>query len=107
MQVQVVNLLVTPEQAEILSLASNGRTRIQLVLLRNPPRHPNRQNAWRGSGVSSVRRRCQATRSARSQAASAWSRMSRCRALLSLRNRSRPAPPVTVEVFNGPKRVGV
>jgi pilus assembly protein CpaB len=33
-QVQVVNLLVTPEQAEILSLASNG-TRIQLVL-RNP-----------------------------------------------------------------------
>jgi pilus assembly protein CpaB len=33
-QVQVVNLLVTPEQAEILSLASN-ETRIQLVL-RNP-----------------------------------------------------------------------
>jgi pilus assembly protein CpaB len=33
-QVQVVNLLVTPEQAEILSLASN-ETRIQLIL-RNP-----------------------------------------------------------------------
>ncbi|WP_035359036.1 Flp pilus assembly protein CpaB [Edaphobacter aggregans] len=33
-QVQVVNLLVTPEQAEALSLASN-QTRIQLVL-RNP-----------------------------------------------------------------------
>ena len=33
-QVQVVNLLVTPEQAEILSLASN-QTHIQLVL-RNP-----------------------------------------------------------------------
>lgn len=33
-QVQVVNLLVTPEQAELLSLASN-ETRIQLVL-RNP-----------------------------------------------------------------------
>lgn len=33
-QVQVVNLLVTPEQAESLSLAS-GQTRIQLVL-RNP-----------------------------------------------------------------------
>jgi pilus assembly protein CpaB len=33
-QVQVVNVLVTPEQAEILSLASN-ETRIQLVL-RNP-----------------------------------------------------------------------
>lgn len=34
-QVQVVNLLVTPEQAEVLSLASNQQTRIQLVL-RNP-----------------------------------------------------------------------
>lgn len=34
-QVQVVNLLVTPEQAEVLSLASNAQTRIQLVL-RNP-----------------------------------------------------------------------
>jgi pilus assembly protein CpaB len=34
LQVQVVNLLVTPEQAEILSLASN-ETHIQLVL-RNP-----------------------------------------------------------------------
>jgi pilus assembly protein CpaB len=34
-QVQVVNLLVTPEDAEKLSLAANGNTRIQLVL-RNP-----------------------------------------------------------------------
>jgi pilus assembly protein CpaB len=34
-QVQVVNLLVTPEQAQILSLAATGQTRIQLVL-RNP-----------------------------------------------------------------------
>jgi pilus assembly protein CpaB len=34
-QVQVVNLLVTPEQAESLSLASNNQTHIQLVL-RNP-----------------------------------------------------------------------
>ena len=33
-QVQVVNLLVTPDQAELLSLASN-QTHIQLVL-RNP-----------------------------------------------------------------------
>ena len=33
-QVQVVNLLVTPDQAEVLSLASN-QTHIQLVL-RNP-----------------------------------------------------------------------
>jgi pilus assembly protein CpaB len=35
LQVQVVNLLVTPEQAETLSLASNQQVRIQLVL-RNP-----------------------------------------------------------------------
>ena len=34
-QVQVVNLLVTPEQAETLSLASNQEVKIQLVL-RNP-----------------------------------------------------------------------
>jgi pilus assembly protein CpaB len=34
-QVAVVNLLVTPEQAEVLSLASNGQNRIQLIL-RNP-----------------------------------------------------------------------
>jgi pilus assembly protein CpaB len=34
----VVNLLVTPEQAEVLSLASSNETRIQLVL-RNPLDH--------------------------------------------------------------------
>ena len=34
-EVPVVNLLVTPEQAELLSLASSNQTRIQLVL-RNP-----------------------------------------------------------------------
>jgi pilus assembly protein CpaB len=34
-QVQVVNLLVNPEQAEVISLATGGSNRIQLVL-RNP-----------------------------------------------------------------------
>jgi pilus assembly protein CpaB len=34
-QVQVVNLLVSPEQAETMSLASNQQVKIQLVL-RNP-----------------------------------------------------------------------
>lgn len=34
-QVQVVNILVTPEQAEVISLATGGSNRIQLVL-RNP-----------------------------------------------------------------------
>jgi pilus assembly protein CpaB len=37
-QVPVVNLLVTPEQAELLSLATGNGTRIQLVL-RNPIDH--------------------------------------------------------------------
>jgi pilus assembly protein CpaB len=37
-EVQVVNLLVTPEQAELLSLAGGNETRIQLVL-RNPMDH--------------------------------------------------------------------
>jgi pilus assembly protein CpaB len=34
-QVQVVNLLVTPEQAQLVSLATNQQVKIQLVL-RNP-----------------------------------------------------------------------
>jgi pilus assembly protein CpaB len=49
-QVQVVNLLVSPEQAEILSLASN-ETRIQLVL-RNPL-DTNVSNT-RGSSMSNL-----------------------------------------------------
>src|ERR1700723_1744268 len=49
-QVQVVNLLVTPEQAEILSLASN-QTRIQLVL-RNPL--DQKLDAPSGSGMAQL-----------------------------------------------------
>ena len=48
-QVPVVNLLVTPEQAEVLSLASN-ETRIQLVL-RNPL--DNETAKTPGAGMSS------------------------------------------------------
>lgn len=48
--VQVVNLLVTPEQAEVLSLASN-ETRIQLVL-RNPL--DNQVAKVPGSGMSAL-----------------------------------------------------
>jgi pilus assembly protein CpaB len=49
-EVPVVNLLVTPEQAEILSLASN-ETRIQLVL-RNPM--DNQETKTAGSGMSDL-----------------------------------------------------
>jgi len=49
-EVQVVNLLVTPEQAEILSLASN-ETRIQLVL-RNPL--DNEMAKVPGTGMASL-----------------------------------------------------
>jgi pilus assembly protein CpaB len=49
-QVQVVNLLVTPEQAEVLSLASN-ETRLQLVL-RNPL--DNQMAKVPGSGMASL-----------------------------------------------------
>ena len=49
-EVQVVNLLVTPEQAEVLSLASN-ETRIQLVL-RNPLDHETAKTS--GSAMSDL-----------------------------------------------------
>jgi len=49
-QVQVVNLLVTPDQAELLSLASN-ETRIQLVL-RNPL--DQKLDAPSGSGMAQL-----------------------------------------------------
>jgi pilus assembly protein CpaB len=49
-QVQVVNLLVTPDQAELLSLASN-ETRIQLVL-RNPL--DQKLDATSGSGMAQL-----------------------------------------------------
>ena len=49
-QVPVVNLLVTPEQAEVLSLASN-ETRIQLVL-RNPLDTVTAKTA--GTGMSAL-----------------------------------------------------
>jgi pilus assembly protein CpaB len=84
-QVQVVNLLVTPEQAELLSLASN-QTHIQLIL-RNPldtqtTKPPGTAVANLFNGGNPVRPKPVA---------------------------GRPAPPPTpriylVEVFNGSKK---
>ena len=85
-QVQVVNLLVTPEQAELLSLASN-QTRIQLVL-RNPldtqvGHPPGTAMANLFSDVSAPKPQPAATH-----------------------KRTAPAPPrmYLIEVFNGSKR---
>ena len=52
--VQVVNLLVTPEQAEMLSLAST-QTTIQLVL-RNPLDHNGGEDSGHGGGAALQRR---------------------------------------------------
>jgi pilus assembly protein CpaB len=50
-QVQVVNLLVTPEQAQLVSLATNQQVKIQLVL-RNPL--DTKTDAVVGSGMSNL-----------------------------------------------------
>jgi pilus assembly protein CpaB len=88
-QVQVVNLLVTPEQAETLSLASN-QTRIQLVL-RNPldtqiaqPPGTNLANLFAGKNDDSPKPITK---------------------VISHNTAPKPAPRIyLVEVFNGSKR---
>ena len=59
-QVQVVNLLVTPEQAELLSLAS-AQTQIQLVL-RNPLDRDRDADAGNRAGAAVQRRETEAGR---------------------------------------------
>ena len=98
-QVQVVNLLVTPEQAEILSLASN-ETRIQLVL-----RNPLDTQTAKTPGV--------ALASLYGVVAKPPDPAPKPRRVVThvtlpgppVVAEPKPAPPVTVEVFNGPKRV--
>jgi pilus assembly protein CpaB len=92
-QVPVVNLLVTPEQAEILSLASN-ETRIQLVL-RNPldtdtPKTPSVAMASLFSDGAPPKPAPVATRVARQAP----------------KVQTPPPPPhiLLIEVLNGPKR---
>ncbi|MGA3263031.1 MAG: Flp pilus assembly protein CpaB [Terracidiphilus sp.] len=83
-QVQVVNLLVTPEQAETLSLASNQQVKIQLVL-RNPLDTKTAQVP--GTAMTNLFTDGAAKRPAASP-----------------RNGRKPAPEViTIEVINGSK----
>ena len=94
--VPVVNLLVNPEQAEILSLASN-ETRIQLVL-RNPLDTQTAKTP--GSGLASLY-----GEPAKPAAVS----VSRPRAIIPAVAKPEPQkvvplPPYQIEVFNGPQR---
>jgi len=96
-QVPVVNLLVTPEQAEILSLASN-ETRIQLVL-RNPLDTQPTQTP--GTAMASLF----------GDGKPAAPQVSRARVKPTPRPAvlpPTPAPaPFLIEVFNGPRRTEV
>lgn len=100
-QVQVVNLLVTPEQAEILSLASN-ETRIQLVL-RNPLDTATSKTA--GIALSSLYGG--AMKAPELPAAKPRPVVARVKlpAPVVAVEPPKPAPPVMVEVINGAKRV--
>jgi len=98
-QVQVVNLLVTPEQAEILSLASN-ETRIQLVL-----RNPLDTQTAKTTGVA-----MSTLFSGTKPPELAAPKPRRITSKVQLPpppmvEPPKPAPPVTVEVINGAKRV--
>jgi pilus assembly protein CpaB len=87
-QVQVVNLLVTPEQAEILSLASS-QTHIQLVL-RNPL--DTQIAEMPGTGMSRL-------------FASAKTVPVQAKSAAVLRSNKKPVPQtVSIEVINGSKR---
>src|SRR5882724_4601331 len=98
-QVQVVNLLVTPDQAEILNLASN-ETKIQLVL-RNPLDTQTAKTAGIAMGTlfGTAVKPPEAARPPR-RIATRVTTMSPV-----LVEPPRPAAPVMVEVINGTKRV--
>jgi pilus assembly protein CpaB len=95
-QVQVVNLLVTPEQAEILSLASN-ETRIQLVL-RNPL--DTQTSKTTGIALSSLYGAAVKPPEPAPRPRPVMARVK----LPPMVEPPRPAGPVMVEVINGAKR---
>jgi pilus assembly protein CpaB len=99
-QVQVVNLLVTPEQAEILALASN-ETRIQLVL-----RNPLDTQTTKTSGVAMAGLFGGVIKPPTPVAAPRPRHVTeRVTLPYPVAAPPRPAPPITVEVMNGSKRV--
>jgi pilus assembly protein CpaB len=96
-QVQVVNLLVTPEQAEILSLASN-ETRIQLVL-----RNPLDTETSKTNGIALVNLYGAAGKPVAAPAPKPRPVTAHVK-LPAPVEVAKPAPPVMVEVINGAKR---
>lgn len=98
-QVQVVNLLVTPEQAEILALASN-ETRIQLVL-----RNPLDTVVTKTSGVALAGLYGGPIKPPTPQIAPKPRHVEQRVNLPMPAAPPRPAPPVMVEVMNGNKTV--
>jgi pilus assembly protein CpaB len=96
-QVAVVNLLVTPEQAEILSLASN-ETRIQLIL-RNPL--DTETSKTPGIALSSLYGGAVKPPEPAPKPRPVMAHVK----LPAPVEPARPAPPVMVEVINGAKRV--
>jgi pilus assembly protein CpaB len=98
-QVQVVNLLVTPEQAEILSLASN-ETRIQLVL-----RNPLDTQTSKTSGIA-LATLYSGTKPEKPAAPAPRPRpvVARVNTPAPVIEAPKPAPPVMVEVINGTRR---
>jgi pilus assembly protein CpaB len=91
---QVVNLLVTPDQAEILSLASS-EAKVQLVL-RNPL--DTKQEATRGTSIAQLFGRQPASQAIQSAAPA------RSPSPKPVAPPPPPPPPQTVEMFNGMKK---
>jgi len=98
-QVQVVNLLVTPEQAEVLSLASN-ETRIQLVL-----RNPLDTQTAKTPGVALAGLYGVPVKPPVAPVAPRPRRIAARVQLPPPQEQPKPAGPVMVEVINGAKRV--
>lgn len=101
-QVQVVNLLVTPDQCEILSLATN-ETRVQLVL-RNPL--DTDMAKTKGSAMANLFTGRNDTPAITPAAPRPIVRVRRAPAPAApAAVKDKPAPPVMVEVINGSKRM--
>jgi len=97
-QVAVVNLLVTPEQAEILSLASN-ETRIQLIL-----RNPLDTETSKTPGIALSSLYGGAMKPPEAPAPKPRPVTAHVKLPVAVEP-AKPAPPIMVEVINGAKRV--